>query len=141
MWFKGVRGRKLPDLIEERQEWLTQTRYMITAGEMGSVQLVLYNRNEPTHLRNKACIYNLWVNKSFRKEGMGTMLLKRAEEIAQRHGYRFVYLNWIPCDDEQLWTCDWYIRQNYNGTQMLDGTIQFEKELTIKVANIEDIIE
>lgn len=129
----------MPDLVEECQEKLTQTRYVITAGEMGSVLLVLYNRNEPTHLRNKACVYNLWVDKSFRKADMGMKLLERAEEIAQRHGYRFMYLNWIPCDDQ--WTLDWYIRQNYNGTKMLDGTIQFVKELTIKVTNIEDIIE
>lgn len=140
MWFKGVRGRKLPDLKEERQEWHTQTRYVITAGEMGSVQLVLYNSNEPTHLRNKAYIYNLWVNKRFRKEGMGAKLLKRAEEIAQRHGYRYIYLDWMPWDDE-LWACDWYIRQGYDGTLMLDGTIQLRKELEIKVANINDIIE
>lgn len=140
MWFKGVRGYKLPTLIEERQEWYTETRYVITAGEMGSVQLALYNRNEPTYLRNKAYVYNLWVNKSFRKEGMGAKLLKRAEEIAQRHGYRYIYLEWSPYNSEQ-WTCDWYVRQGYNGTQMLDGTIQFIKELEIKVANIDDIIE
>lgn len=140
MWFKGVRGRMLPRLIEECQEWHTQTRYVITAGEMGSVQLALYNSKEPTYLRNKAYVYNLWVNENFRKEGMGTKLLKRAEEIAQRYGYRYIHLDWSPYDSKQ-WTCDWYIRQDYNGTQMLDGTIMFVKELTIKVANIEDIIE
>lgn len=140
MWFKGVRGRKLPDLKEECQEWRTQTRYVITAGEMGSVQLVLYNSNEPTHLRNKAIVYNPWINTQFHKENMGTKLLKRAEEIAQRYGYRYIYLNWAPCGNK-LWTCDWFVRQGYDGTQMLDGTIQFRKELEIKIANINDIIE
>lgn len=57
-------------------------------------------------------IYNLWVDKAFRKKGVGHNLLDMAERQAKKMGCKSVQLEWNGAESDPF-VLDWYQRQGY----------------------------
>lgn len=56
------------------------------------------------------CISGLVVHPSRRKKGLGTKLIKRAEEIIKNEGFP---LSWIAVEKGRTWQKAWYERLGY----------------------------
>lgn len=89
-----------------KQEWATLTRYIISCTE-GTITLEIYPTDE-VHM----FICNLSVEPEYRRQGVTTELLRRAEEIAKEYRYYNVYLDWDERDTERF-VYDWYLRNGY----------------------------
>ena len=70
-------------------------------------------------------IYDLKVNEVLRGQGIGTMLVQRAESIAADLGYRGV---WVVAQDNNLAACRFYLKNGFVlgglDTQVYRGTAQ-----------------
>lgn len=61
------------------------------------------------NIKSCACIYNLSVEREFRKRGYGNRLLEEAEKVAQKLGASVVSL----AAEKDKFTADWYKRKGY----------------------------
>lgn len=113
--------------MEQEQRWPSKTRWVITADEVGSVQLDLYD-NPQGEYGVRAYIYALWVEKPYRRQGRASYLLRRAEEIAKCQGHKVVYLEWsraeAPCE-----ICHWYERRGYEAVSFSKSYALMKKDL------------
>jgi ribosomal protein S18 acetylase RimI-like enzyme len=76
--------------------------------------IILIDKYSSVHIElNKsiACIYNLWVDEKFRKQGHAKFLLEKAELLIKGNKYRSSHLYWSPHSEK--FVLDWYKRQGY----------------------------
>ncbi len=60
---------------------------------LGTVELSFRKNYNWQGIKKYAYIANLAVNKSYRRQGIGSQLLTKCEEIAQNHGFNEIYLH------------------------------------------------
>jgi len=85
----------------------------VIKGEKGEV---LAGINSMLYCWNCLYIDVLWVNKEFREEGYGTILLNKVEEIAKARGCKLVHL-----DTFDFQAKDFYLKQGYEIFGVLDN--------------------
>jgi len=85
----------------------------VIKGEKGEV---LAGINSMLYCWNCLYIDVLWVNKEFREEGYGTILLNKVEEIAKARGCKLVHL-----DTFDFQAKDFYLKQRYEIFGVLDN--------------------
>ena len=95
-------------------KWPHTERSIITDQDSNSaVILEVYNYDvDDTVKSGDGYIWSLFVNASFRGQGIGRMLLKKAEDIARDSGCKKVFLDWSHEESEQ-WVLEWYERNGY----------------------------
>lgn len=95
-------------LTVQKQDWGDLVRYMVTC-KGGSVIVELHQ--EPVLAGCRAYLWNLWVEKPYRRNGLATRLLKKAEEIILECGYDSLSLVWEWPTPH--WVFDWYQRNGF----------------------------
>lgn len=103
-------------MMIQYQDW-AESQEIIIADEMshGTVQVEIPKpgRYKDEHYQNAdGGIYNLWVDKAFRKKGVGHNLLDMAERQAKKMGCKSVQLEWNGAESDPF-VLDWYQRQGY----------------------------
>lgn len=108
-----------------KQTWHAFTRYLITA-DHGSIQIEVYNEE----LENgcKAFIWALWVDEEYRRQGIATRLIDKAEAICRDLGQEFVWLEWDERDTPRE-ILDWYQRRGYNEVAFSETRSLLKKRL------------
>ena len=71
-------------------------------------------------------ITGLVVAKSRQRQGIGTELLRKAEEVIKREGYDEAQL-WV--EKERIWVYEWYKRMGYKMIADKDGFYKMRKML------------
>lgn len=100
-----------------RTENKFETRYtLLVENKNSGVCLALYDT--PQECNIKAIIFSLKVEERYRKQGMATSLLRKAEQIAKSEGHTAVYLRW-ESSQSQSWVLDWYVRKGY---EIMEGS-------------------
>lgn len=107
------------------QSWHSCRRWII-ATEGASVQLEIYPK--PYSEGVKAYIWAFFVEPEFRGKGIGTQLLKAAEDIAAKEGEPAVWLEWDRRDTPQ-WTLEWYLRNGYTEVSFGNDKVLLKKKL------------
>ena len=74
----------------------------------------------------KAFVSIITVKKEFRKKALGTVLLKRAENIAYMWGMEYMDLEVDKANDVAI---DFYLRNGYVKSEELDASFIMQKEL------------
>jgi ribosomal protein S18 acetylase RimI-like enzyme len=101
------------NFIIQKQEWTDFTIYLI-ANQHSCIHLIIMDDD---HIKDnggeKATIYGLWVDKEYRRQGIGNHLIKMIEDIAQQNGIDYVYLSCLVKSDDDKFVFDWYKRMNY----------------------------
>ena len=102
------------------QNWETYKRAIIVSDE-GSVfvdlyQQPIYDISDPI----KCVIWGLFVEESFRNNGVATQLLQYAENIIKQSGESLVAV--IYENTTRLWVLEWYIKSGYEFRQRLSDT-------------------
>lgn len=93
------------------QKWSKTHRWIIST-EGASIQLEIYPHPQGSD-GVKCYIWALWVDPEYRKKGIATQLLRKAEEIATEQGEPLVWLDWDKKDSGQF-VLDWYARNGYS---------------------------
>jgi ribosomal protein S18 acetylase RimI-like enzyme len=110
-----------------KQDWQSLKRWFIIEPEChGIIQLDIYKQQQKDNVQAYIC--NFSVNKQHRKKGIGKELLKAAEEIAKRQGYKYAYLIWNSADTP-VWVYSWYIRNGYEHAGFKYEKILLSKKL------------
>lgn len=99
------------------QQWYQEHRILIVYGiHYSSVQVSIPDKNaDDNRIEGKAdaLIYALWVDESYRKQGVARKLLETAEREAKKMGCKTVCLEWDRRESEE-WVLRWYERLGYN---------------------------
>ena len=101
--------------------------------------LVLHNKKEVGYLafdlwpsKDYIVIYELYIIPEYRRKGIGTIVMKKAEKIAAEFGNLSIHLRPEPLSrkisKEQL--IEWYRKQGYS--PLADNPDLFVKELRVK---------
>lgn len=92
------------------QYWSELKRYLLIT-EGGSLQIEIYP--DPRGEQGvRAFMYALWVDEKYRRKGIATRLIEKAESIVADERIRSVFLEWNPRDaDREI--LEWYIRRDY----------------------------
>lgn len=102
-------------MIQE-QKWHDMTRIIVTDEENhGTVQVEIAKDGfKGTRIEGAAdaLVYNLWVDKPFRKKGVARRLMEAAENEARKRGCKTMCLEWSDYDSER-WVERWYERFGY----------------------------
>lgn len=96
------------------QQWFGCDRILITDEVViSSIQVdFLKTEDLKEHYKADALIWALWVHEDFRECGVGFRLLKKAEELALKHGCNTVAVEWDNRESKQ-WVRDWYGELGY----------------------------
>ena len=94
----------------QKQEWSDRTRYLIIHNS-GSVFLDVYPEVQDS-FGGTAFIWGLYVDKHYRRKGIGRILLEEAERYAQHEGHRSVVMDW-ELKDTPREVLEWYLRSGY----------------------------
>jgi len=89
------------DIREEKTEWGVCYYYN---GEHYEFALYYYDDDPKT-----AYLANVETDPEYRGNGLGNLILRRAELYAKRHKANVIYLKCL----RSSWVCDWYKRHGY----------------------------
>ena len=81
----------------------------------------------PNKIDKKAFIWGLNVPQNSRNKGLGTLLLKYAEECVKQRNINKVEIEWEI--SSPLWVYDWYIRNGYKEIDFGEGYSKLRKTL------------
>lgn len=112
------------DIEVQKQNWNEFVRYFISC-EHGIVIVDLHDN--PVCAGCRAYLWNLWVDEPYRRKGIATRLLRKAEEIILDSGYDSLSLMWEWPTPQ--WVFDWYTKNGFE-----------EKEFGGKCANMVKIL-
>ena len=107
------------------QQWGFKTRSIIICNG-GSVLVDIVT--SPNGKDKKAFIFSLNVEEEHRNKGIGTALLKQAEEYVKNQSIQTVELEWIS--PTPLWVYNMYIKNGYQEKDFDDGYSRLYKDLT-----------
>lgn len=107
------------------QYWNNKERLIIVCDE-GSIFVDI--TISPNKLDKKAFIWGLNVNPDFRGIGVGSSLLKFAEDCIRDQSINKVELEW-ESSSSSLWVYDWYIRKGYEEIDFSEGYSRLQKTL------------
>ena len=79
---------------------------------IGFIQIVKY---EPLYFEDMVNIMGLAVSEEYRRKGIGSMLLKRAEEWAREHNIRCIRLN---SGGQRTWAHEFYRNAGFDNEKM-----------------------
>ena len=106
------------------QQWEYKTRTIIIC-QYGSVLVDI--TSSPNRKDKKAFIFSLNVEEEHRNKGIGTALLKQAEEYIKNQYIQTVELEWIS--PTPLWVYNMYIKNGYQEKDFDDGYSRLYKDL------------
>ena len=106
------------------QQWEYKTRIIIIC-QYGSVLVDI--TSSPNGIDKKAFIFSLNVEEKHRNKGIGTTLLKQAEEYIKNQSIQIVELEWIS--PTPLWVYNMYIKNGYQEKDFDDGYSRLYKDL------------
>lgn len=107
------------------QQWEYKTRTIIIC-QYGSVLIDI--TSSPNGKDKKAFIFSLNVEEKHRNKGVGTALLKQAEEYIKNQSIQTVELEWMS--PTPLWVYNMYIKNGYQEKDFDDGYSRLYKDLT-----------
>lgn len=107
------------------QQWEYKTRTIIIC-QYGSVLVDIIS--SPNGKDKKAFIFSLNVEEEHRGKGIGSALLKQAEEYVKSQSIQTVELEWIS--PTPLWVYNMYIKNGYQEKDFDDGYSRLYKDLT-----------
>ena len=107
------------------QQWEYKTRTIIIC-QYGSVLVDI--TSSPNGKDKKAFIFSLNVEEEHRNKGIGSVLLKQAEEYIKNQSIQTVELEWIS--PTPLWVYNMYIKNGYQEKDFDDGYSRLYKDLT-----------
>lgn len=108
------------EAVEIRNKWNWGYSITLIQDGCGTVEIQFENGY------NWGYITGLVVHQSRQRQGIGTMLIKRAEEIIKEEGYDEAQL-WV--EKEREWTYEWYKRLGYKTIMDNDGYFKMRKLL------------
>ena len=108
-----------------QQQWEYKTRTIIIC-QYGSVLVDIIS--SPNGEDKKAFIFSLNVEEEYRGKGIGTALLKHAEEYIKNQSIHVVELEWVS--PTPLWVYNMYIKNGYKEKDFDDGYSRLYKDLT-----------
>lgn len=106
------------------QQWEYKTRTIIIC-QYGSVLVDI--TSSPNGKDKKAFIFSLNVEEEHRNKGIGTALLKQAEEYIKNQFIQTVELEWVS--PTPLWVYNMYIKNGYKEKDFDDGYSRLYKDL------------
>ena len=106
------------------QQWEYKTRTIIIC-QYGSVLVDI--TSSPNRKDKKAFIFSLNVEEEHRNKGIGSVLLKQAEEYIKNQSIQTVELEWIS--PTPLWVYNMYIKNGYQEKDFDDGYSRLYKDL------------
>ena len=107
------------------QQWEYKTRIIIIC-QYGSVLIDI--TSSPNGKDRKAFIFSLNIEEEHRNKGIGTALLKQAEEYIKSQSIQTVELEWIS--PTPLWVYNMYLKNGYKEKDFDDGYSRLYKDLT-----------
>ena len=107
-----------------QQQWKYKTRTIIIC-QYGSILVDI--TSSPNGKDKKAFIFSLNVEEEHRDKGIGTALLKQAEEYVKNQSIQTVELEWIS--PTPLWVYNMYIKNGYQEKDFDDGYSRLYKDL------------
>ena len=107
-----------------QQQWEYKTRTIIIC-QYGSVLVDI--TSSPNGKDKKAFIFSLNIEEEHRNKGIGTALLKQAEEYIKNQSIQTVELEWIS--PTPLWVYNMYIKNGYQEKDFDDGYSRLYKDL------------
>lgn len=109
------------------QLWADTTRYIVAAeGLAGSVTIDIHKNKEKNSC--SPMIWQLWVKPEYRRQGLATRMLNRAESILKAIGHNKAYLVWDERDTPNH-VIKWYERMGYTEMEFGDFDVLLCKEL------------
>ena len=109
-----------------RQLWKDEIRILITDEQKyGSVQVSIPFYDSDILNKADALIYSLYVDTEYRKQGVGSKLLKLAEQQAKLNGVHIIGLEFDQ-DESETFVLDWYLENGYKPFSK-DGNLLIKK--------------
>ena len=96
------------DIKVYTQYWNYKERLIIVCNE-GSIFVDI--TTSPNKINKKAFIWGLNIHQNSQHIGLGTLLLKHAEECIRQRNIRKIEIEWEI--SSPLWVYNWYIRNGY----------------------------
>jgi ribosomal protein S18 acetylase RimI-like enzyme len=97
----------------QKQNWDDFTIYLI-ANQYACIHLIIMADDKVAdNGGEKATIYDLWVNKDCRQQGIGNHLMSLIEDIAKHESVDYVHLGCLVKSEDDKFILDWYKRMNY----------------------------
>lgn len=115
-------------MVVLKHDWGELTRVIIVdVKTKSSVQIEICKRSLDAH-GNHAFLFDLWVDKDRRDEGIGMSLLAKAEEVTKELCQKSITLeHWA--DESPMWVRAWYLRRGYRIIGRKDNRVLMVKEL------------
>lgn len=114
------------------QQWYKERCVLIIDTEtLSTVQVSVRDANDTDNRideRTEAFIHSLWVDESFRKQGVGRKLLDIAEREVRHMGCKFACSGWDHREAPE-WVLRWFNRMGYSGQRMSDNFWLLTKKL------------
>lgn len=102
------------------QDWESYKRIIIVS-DKGSVFIDIFQQSLYTICNSvKSEIWGLFVETSFRKEGIAKQLMQYAEDTIRQLGESYVAIVWNS--STPLWVLEWYKKSGYKFYQYLNDT-------------------
>ena len=124
VWDAENKEFKKNDIKLYTQYWNNKERLIIVCNE-GSVFVDI--TTSPNKIDKKAFIWGLNISPNSRHIGLGTLLLKYAEECVRQRNISKVEIEWE--NSSPLWVYDWYIRNGYKEIDFGEGYSKLRKTL------------
>lgn len=113
----------------QQQNWKDEIRILVTDEEnYGSVQIFIPLYDSDIFGKADALIYALYVDTGYREHGVGSKLLKLAEQQAKLNGVGTIGLNFIK-EESESFVLKWYLKNGYK---------PFSKESNLLIKKLED---
>lgn len=113
----------------QKQTWKDDIRILITDEENhGSIQISIPLYDSDIFGKADALIYALYVDTGYREHGVGSKLLKLAEQQAKLNGVGTIGLNFIK-EESESFVLEWYLKNGYK---------PFSKESNLLIKKLED---
>lgn len=108
------------------QQWNGYDRIMLIQKDGNGIVEIELTKDDGE--KSIAFIYNLWVKEDCRRNGLGGKLLRYAEGLIKRLGYKEATLD---CEliNSHPFVFDWYKRIGYDGEKAGDGCARMVKQL------------
>lgn len=103
---------KEPRIITQKQQWHNFSRFIIMTdyGE-ASAQLELFDTMQDYGAT--AFVYGVWTNPGLRRNGLGSMVIQKAEEIARMCHHEYIHLHFCK-ESTPLYVLNWYLHRGYD---------------------------
>ena len=113
----------------QKQTWKDEIRILITDEEnLGSVQISIPLYDSDISGKADALIYALYVDSSYRREGIATKLLQLAEHQIKLNGLQIAGIEFDK-EESESFVLNWYLKNGYK---------PFSKRSKLLIKELED---